>query len=104
MTESAPVLRDASKPVLTAVYEAWRAHHAACRVCGAQDWYMPGAPRLLREAEAELWHHRLPVNGRTVVYSNYEDLAVLCAKGAKRFRSWVATAMKAGVPQLEKVE
>src|SRR5712692_3074896 len=81
-----------------AAYEAWRAHHDGalnektgqltdpCPVCFRLEWFDPGAPRLVDEAEVDAFTHRVTTReGISVPFSNNPDYDAMCAAGRLLF-------------------
>jgi len=77
---------------LHVAYVLWGEHHAACPVCGGEDWYMPGGIRFVDDEV--LAEGRVMVKGEVFLYRRSPDPSVLCPEGAKLFRQWVSECLR----------
>jgi hypothetical protein len=91
-----------------AAYHAWQQHHDGqfneatgkwsepCPTCFLLDWYDPGMPRPVPEADRDEYTHRVTAHdGTSYWYANNPDPAALCPTGRMLFVAWQHEAMHA---------
>lgn len=81
---------------LRVAYSQWREHHAKCPYCKVHDWYDPGAPKIVPEAEWESWMTKhVDKDGKEFRIIQGPDPSVLCRMGRDFFTAWVRQSMNA---------